>query len=102
MSFQIKYRKFGKTCTLSPKPNLPVYENLAITPSKMAQLVDEGIPVSSSVMSGVAFDGVSNPSWDVPIERLRGVDVAAVWNAQKSARKNITNGVSLKSDSHAE
>lgn len=91
--------KFGKTYTPSQVCTIPVQSDLAITPSKMAQLVDQGIPVSSSLLSGVFNDGVENPSWDLPIDQKRGVDVAEVWQAQRTARKNITNNVKLKSDS---
>lgn len=94
MSFQRKYMSFGKICTLSQDLHIPVQDNLAITPSKMAELVDQGIPVSASLLSGVADDGIANPSWDLPIDQRRGVDVAEVWCAQRSARENITSKVS--------
>lgn len=90
MSFQSKYRKFGRVCSIPERVHIPVQDNLAITPSKMAELVDQGIPVSSSVLSGMADDGIANPSWDLPIDQRRGIDVAEVWCAQREARNNIT------------
>lgn len=96
MSFQSKYRTFGKSCSISPVLVIPVLDNLAITPSRMAELVDQGIPVSSSVLGGSFNDGVSNPSWDIPIDQQRGVDIASVWQRQMDARSNITNKVSVK------
>lgn len=96
MSFQKKYLTFGRTCSISSNVVIPVQPNLAITPSQMAVLVDDGIPVSSSLLSGSFNDGVSNPSWDIPIDLRRGVDVAEVWNAQRSSRNNITSKVTSK------
>lgn len=96
MSFNRKYLTFGNVCTIPNELPIVVQPNLAITPSRMAELVDEGIPVSSSLMSGFFNDGVENPSWDLPIDQRRGVDVAEVWNAQRDARNNITSKVELK------
>lgn len=62
-------------------------QNLAYTPSQMMKLTERGIPVSSQNMpEGSFFDGEVNPSWTVPIERDRGVDVADVWQAQQESR----------------
>lgn len=96
MSFSLKYRQFGKSCFISKDTIIPVQDNLAITPSRMAELVDQGIPVSSSILSGNYSDGVQNPTWDLPLDLHRGVDVAEVWCAQRTARNNITSKVVLK------
>lgn len=87
---------FGKVCRISNECDIITRPNLAITPSQMAKLVDDGIPVSSSMLSGMFNDGVQNPSWDLPIDQKRGVDVAQIWNATKDARNNITSKVSVK------
>lgn len=100
MSFNLKYRKFGKVCSISSEMVIPVIPNLAITPSKMAELVDSGIPVSSSVLGANYFDGESNPSWDLPADLRRGVDIASVWQAQRDARQNVTSRVVTKSSVH--
>lgn len=96
MSFQCKYRKFGTVCRISSECDIITRPNLAITPSQMAKLVDDGIPVSSSMLSGAFNDGVQNPSWDLPIDQRRGVDVAQVWNVQRDARRAITSKVVTK------
>lgn len=98
MSFQSKYLVFGHVYTPKTFCTIDVIPNLAITPSKMAELVDQGIPVSSSMLSGMAYDGVDNPSWDIPVDQKRGVDIAEVWQVQKTARKNITSKVVSKND----
>lgn len=67
-------------------------QNLAYTPSQMMLLTERGIPVSSQNMpEGSFFDGEINPSWTVPIERDRGVDVADVWQAQQESRSKLRN-----------
>lgn len=96
MAFLSKYMSIGKCVSLDDKQLIPVQNNLALTPSKMAEFVDQGIPVSASQLNGDFFDGVSNPSWDVSIDLKRGVDVAEVWQAQKTARFNITSNVQTK------
>ena len=56
------------------------------------KLTERGIPVSSQNMpEGSFFDGEVNPSWTVPIERDRGVDVADVWQAQQESRSKLRN-----------
>lgn len=98
MSFQVKYMKFGNVCSISNDTPIDVLPNLAITPSQMARLVEDGIPVSTNVLGVSAFDGENNPSWDLPVDMRRGVDVADVWSAQRSARDRITNRVEIKSN----
>ncbi|UPW41281.1 hypothetical protein [Sigmofec virus UA08Rod_4411] len=93
MSFNSKYRTFGKVCSLSSSVDIPVIPNLSVTPSQMAEMVSHGIPVSSQILGAPMFDGVSNPSWDLPIDQRRGVDIASVWQAQRESRSNITSKV---------
>lgn len=71
---------------------------LAITPARMAEMVNQGIPVSTDNASGQFYDGIPMPSFDIPIDQKRGVDMAQIWQAQKSARSHISNNFSnLKS-----
>ncbi|UPW41258.1 hypothetical protein [Sigmofec virus UA08Rod_4686] len=100
MSFNRKYLVFGKISKLGHSQSVQTLPNLAITPSRMAQLADDGIPVSSALMSVTSNDGELNPSWHIPIDQMRGVDIATVWNAQLSARENITKNVRLKQSSN--
>jgi hypothetical protein len=46
------------------------------------------------------FDGEVNPSWTVPIERDRGVDVADVWQAQQESRSKLRNAHRLDIAKH--
>lgn len=66
----------------SPKrrdDELPVYGNLVVTPAEMMNMADKGIPISAQNMSYLPADGEKNPSWDLPLDRLRGVDPAQMW-----------------------
>lgn len=67
--------------------DLPVKNGLAITPSEMARLASQGIPISSGNLPFV--DGDKNPSWDILPENVRGVDVAELWTLQQEARMRI-------------
>lgn len=69
--------------TVSPKRKeneLPVYGNLVVTPAQMMRMSEKGIPISAQ---NLAFDptkdGEKNPSFDLPLDRLRGVDPAQMW-----------------------
>ena len=61
---------------------------LAYSPAKMMELAERGIPVSSQSV-GTFFDGVVTPTWEVPLERARGVDIADVWQAQAESRHKL-------------
>lgn len=67
--------------------DLPVKNGLAITPSEMARLASQGIPITSGNLPFV--DGDKYPSWDVLPENVRGVDVAELWTMQQEARSRI-------------
>ena len=83
MAFLSKYMSIGKCVSLDDKQIIPVQNNLALTPSKMAEFVDQGIPVSASQLNGDFFDGVSNPSWDVSIDLKRVVDLVVGLNRRR-------------------
>lgn len=67
----------------SPKrkeTELPVYGNLVVTPSKMLEMAERGIPISTNnIAFNPSTDGEKNPSWDLPLDRLRGIDPAEMW-----------------------
>lgn len=67
-----------------------VHSGLAVTPAQMAQMVANGVPVSTTNAQDF-YDGVENPSWDMPLERLRGVDPATLWQKQKDIRSKVIN-----------
>lgn len=64
-----------------------VYPNLAVTPSQMAQLTEKGIPINSNQIGLMFDDGSKSPS--LGFEERRGVDMADIWNAQKTSRSKL-------------
>lgn len=76
-----------------------VQNDLAYTPTQMMQMAEQGIAISNqSVNADMFFDGVpvNESTFNLPLERLRGVDVADCWQANESIRKKAKNG--LKND----
>lgn len=65
-----------------------VKNGLAVTPSEMMKLAERGIPVSAQSF-GVFNDGESNPSWDIPLDRQRGVDAATLWQNEKDIKQKL-------------
>lgn len=64
-------------------------QGLAVTPSDMSNMLSRGIPISAQINEELFFDGLDNPSFDIPIEEQRGVDVNDVWLAQRQARSKL-------------
>mgnify|MGYP001237745068 FL=1 len=90
-----RFSIYGRSKTLcSPKQNkelgeLPVVGGLAQTPAEMARLVEQGIPVNAKNSQLTSNQGVANPSWDIPLERQSGTDIADIWNRQQEARQKL-------------
>lgn len=63
-----------------------VHGNLVVTPSDMLRMAQAGRPVSAQNMSFQPEQGEKNPSWDLPLDRLRGVDPATMWEEQQVIR----------------
>lgn len=61
---------------------------LSLSPSQVSKMAEKGISVSTQIANSFV-DGSPNPTFDVPIEELRGVDVNDVWNASQDAKKRI-------------
>lgn len=70
-------------------PCMSVKQHLSMSPSEIARMSERGIPVSSQNMDSFFYDGTDDVYQSVPIERVRGVDAADVWEAQQSARKKM-------------
>lgn len=67
--------------------DITVKQNQALTPAQIGEYTAKGIAVSSS--QNLVFDeGVPNPG-RLPLEQRRGIDVADVWNASKTASKKL-------------
>lgn len=63
-------------------------QGLSYTPAELMDYAKKGIPVSAS-NSESYFDGTANPSFDMPVDQLRGVDVVDCWVAQNDSRSRL-------------
>ena len=92
MSFLTR-NKFGRTCSCSrTRRELSVQSGLSYTPAQMQSMAERGIPVSSQSMDGLFYDGDPKPTWDVPMEHIRGIDAAALWQKRKDVQSKMRNG----------
>ena len=65
----------------------PVQNGLAITPSEIARLANQGVAVS--VPAADQFFHDNSQGWDIPIEFKRNTDRNEVWETSHLARKRI-------------
>lgn len=82
-------------CTCRRERNeKPVQGDLALTPSQMFNMMQEGIPITAQEQNKNNFyDGDTNPSFELPLDQQRGVDIADCWNASVSIRKKARKGL---------
>lgn len=90
MFSRIKQSMCARTCHILDNGHTKVVPGLAFTPAQMAKMAEKGIPISTQ-SADQFVDGSLNPSFDIPIEDRRGVDVNDVWNASKDAKAKIIN-----------
>lgn len=80
---------YGRLCNIKRKPDeLPVKDGLAITPSDMFRMQQQGLPITTA-NSALGYTGEKNPSWDVELDRCRGADVADLWQASKTIHEKV-------------
>lgn len=76
-----------------------VQNDLSYTPSQMMEMAERGIAVSNqSVAAENFFDGVpvGESTFELPLDQMRGVDVADCWQVEQSIKKKAKKG--LKND----
>lgn len=82
-------RVINRLASAKRKPSdLPVKGDLAVTPAQMARMANNGVAISSQI-AGSFNDGETNPSFELPISQVRGLDIVDFWEAEKIARKNV-------------
>lgn len=90
MNWLLKKRSHSGNIYYCPRPsNIVVDEGLSVSPADVARLTAQGVPVSSSNV-GTFIDGVENPSFDLPIDKCVGVDIADCWEASMSASRRLS------------
>lgn len=62
-----------------------VQNGLAVTPSDVLRMAEQGIPASAQ-MNSQMIDGHSGSDWNVPLEERRGVDIAQMWQESRDIR----------------
>lgn len=76
-------------CTCRRRRGESVVQNgLAVTPSDVLRMAENGIPASAQMNSSF-FDGSQKPGWDVPLEERRGVDIAQMWQSSKDIKQKF-------------
>lgn len=88
MFSRIKQSMRARTCHVIDNGYVKTTPGLAFTPAQMAKMAEKGIPISTQ-SADQFVDGTLNPSFDIPIEERRGIDVNDVWNASKDAKAKI-------------
>lgn len=69
--------------------DIPVQDGLTVTPSEMYEMAKKGIPVSTANLDMQFNDGEVNPSWDVPIDKQRGIDIGEIWQSSMDIKKKV-------------
>lgn len=72
------------------KDEKPVQNGLALTPSDIALMTAQGIPVSTQALETMYAEGTTLNTFDVPLEQQRGVDAADLFQAAESSKKRIS------------
>ena len=68
-----------------------VRNGLAVTPAQVLKLAEAGLPVSAQLQYQMV-EGHTGSDWNIGADERRGVDMAQVWQEQKSARKRLKAG----------
>lgn len=73
----------------STEQPIPVADGLSLTPSQMQQMSEHGIPIASNMNPELYDDGDTSLSVHLLSENLRGIDIAALWEHDKSSRAKL-------------
>lgn len=80
------------TCVYPAVDAVKTKNGLAVSPSTAMAMAERGIPISAQ-MSSDFYDGDDNPSWELPLERSRGIDPSDLWQMQQDSRSKIRKAV---------
>lgn len=66
----------------------PIVKNgLSISPAEMDELMKKGMPVAAQMNAMFNDDKISNNDFDVPLEHMRGIDIAEINNTVLDIRE---------------
>lgn len=66
-----------------------VQDGLSLTPSEMMDMVNRGIPISSSNLQVLEVYKSSDKDFTVPMEFRRNADMADMWQHREFVRENV-------------
>lgn len=67
-----------------------VNPNLAYDLSALDEMRRRGVPISVSNSESLYYDGITDATFDVPLESQRGVDINQLWLATKKVNRNLS------------
>lgn len=91
-----RFKKFGCTnfilsdCGPSDS-DIFVQSGLAVTPADAMRMTEKGVPVSVTNAANF-YDGVPNPSFDIPLDSQRGIDMATIWENERAIKNKMSVG----------
>lgn len=84
-----KVSGYGLT-TEAAREGKPAQRGLAVTPSEMMRLADQGIPIASNMDATQFYDGDDSPNISLPREFERGYDAIDAYNDEMDARAKLS------------
>lgn len=66
-----------------------VQNGLALTPSEILKMAENGIPASSANNPNL-IDGTPDNNWVVPLEERRGIDMNDLWNERQDIKQRLS------------
>lgn len=68
-----------------------VQNDLAVTPTQMADLASKGVPIAPQNLGLGYQEGVSNLDYQPPLEHIRGIDIAELWESREQVKDKVRN-----------
>ena len=101
-NIRVSHRPFRPSVAIARDDEDVVQNNLAVTPSKMLELMNEGIAVSAGNQSLLKSQDVGDSDWTIPVERQRGIDpLADGWTIMMDIKDKIRHGAKKAFDAQA-
>lgn len=68
-----------------------VQNDLAVTPTQMADLASKGVPIAPQNLGLGYQEGVSSLDYQPPLEHIRGIDIAELWESREQVKDKVRN-----------
>lgn len=84
----IKHKKQCLCSIVRSVDELPVQDNLSVSPATMYNMTKQGIPITTQNQPDNLFDdGDNKNSFFIPVDRKRGVDIVSLWETEQTIKK---------------